>query len=59
MMAAHNLKRKWIGIDISPRAASVNKQRLEVAKAKVEVIDEKDLEAEVAKLNHNEVGKVA
>lgn len=43
VMAAHNLKRRWIGIDISPTAAKVNKERLEKAKAKVEVIDENEL----------------
>lgn len=48
MMAAHNLKRKWIGIDISPTAAKVNKKRLEDAKAKVDIIDEKDLPCEPA-----------
>jgi site-specific DNA-methyltransferase (adenine-specific) len=43
MHAAHNLKRKWVGIDISPTAVKVNKKRLIEAKAKVEDIDENDL----------------
>ena len=43
MHAAHNLKRKWIGIDISPTAISVNAKRLEKLGAKVHVIDEKEL----------------
>ena len=38
MHAAHNLKRKWIGVDISPTAVRVNKKRLEEAKAKVNVV---------------------
>ena len=42
MNAAHNLKRKWIGIDISPTAVNVNKKRLEEAKAKVNVIYQED-----------------
>lgn len=44
MHAAHNLKRKWIGIDISPKAIEVNKKRLEELGAKVNVADEKDFE---------------
>jgi site-specific DNA-methyltransferase (adenine-specific) len=59
MMAAHNLKRRWIGIDISPTAADVNKKRLEIAKAKVEVIEEGDLEIEVSKLKRGQEKKVA
>lgn len=43
MHAAHNLKRKWIGIDISPTAIKVNKKRLEELGAKVSVVDEEDL----------------
>ena len=43
LVAAEKNKRQWIGIDISPTAVKVNKQRLEEAKAKVEVIDENDL----------------
>jgi site-specific DNA-methyltransferase (adenine-specific) len=43
MEAAHNLKRKWIGIDISRTAVRVNEERLVKAKAKVTVIDEDDL----------------
>ena len=41
--AAHNLKRKWIGIDISPTAIKVNKKRLQELGAKVNVVDEKEL----------------
>lgn len=48
MHASHNLKRRWIGIDVSPTAVKVNKKRLEEAKAKVEVIDENDLSVELA-----------
>ncbi|MDE0119825.1 MAG: site-specific DNA-methyltransferase [Bdellovibrionales bacterium] len=48
MHAAHNLKRKWIGIDISPTAIKVNKERLEDLGAKVEVITEREL-----KKSHN------
>lgn len=44
MHAAHRTKRKWIGIDISPTAIKVNKKRLEELEAKVNVVDEKDLE---------------
>jgi DNA modification methylase len=54
MHAAHNLKRKWIGIDISPTAIRVNKKRLEDIGAKVEVVDEKDLEV---KLGHKSAQK--
>jgi site-specific DNA-methyltransferase (adenine-specific) len=43
MHAAHNLKRKWIGIDISPTAIRVNQERLEELGAKVNVVDENDL----------------
>jgi DNA modification methylase len=43
MHAAHNLKRKWVGIDISPTAIKVNKKRLEEIGAKVEVVDEPEL----------------
>ena len=38
MHAAHNLKRKWIGIDISPTAVKVNEKRLKATKAKVRVL---------------------
>jgi site-specific DNA-methyltransferase (adenine-specific) len=44
MHAAHKLKRKWVGIDISPTAMKVNKKRLEDLNAKVHIIDERDLE---------------
>jgi len=47
MHAAHKLKRKWIGIDLSPTAMKVNKKRLEEAKAKVTVVDEHDLPVEL------------
>lgn len=40
MTAAHNLKRRWVGIDISPEAINISKTRLEEAKASVEVITE-------------------
>lgn len=47
MMAAHKLKRKWIGIDISPTAAKVSKKRLKEAKAKIETsglqLEERDV----------------
>lgn len=43
MHAAHNLKRKWIGIDISPTAIKVNQKRLGEIGAKVNVVDEDDL----------------
>ena len=38
------MKRKWLGIDISPTAIKVNKKRLEELNAKVTVIEEKDLD---------------
>jgi DNA modification methylase len=44
MHAAHILKRKWIGIDISPTAMKINKKRLEELEAKVNIVDERDLE---------------
>jgi DNA modification methylase len=47
MHAAHKLKRRWIGIDISPTAIKVNKKRLEESKAKVTVINEHDLPGEL------------
>lgn len=47
MHAAHKLRRKWIGIDISPTAIKVNKKRLEDVKAKVDIIDEHDLPVEL------------
>lgn len=40
MHAAHRLKRKWIGMDISPTAIKVNKERLEKAKARVKIVVE-------------------
>jgi len=43
MHAAHNLKRKWIGIDVSPTAIKVNKERLEKVGANVHVKDENEL----------------
>jgi len=43
MHVAHTLKRKWIGIDISPTAIKVNGDRLTESKAKVSIIDENDL----------------
>ena len=53
MHAAHNLKRKWIGIDISPTAIKVNRKRLESLGARVEVIDEKDqLRMEIHKMKY-------
>ncbi len=55
MHAAHNLKRKWIGIDVSPTAIKVNRKRLEEAGAKVEVVDENDLPVELS--NKNESNK--
>jgi len=45
MHAAHNLKRKWIGIDISPTAIDVNSKRLEEIGAKFNVVDENELPA--------------
>ena len=44
MHAAHRLKRKWIGIDISKTAVKVNKKRLEELGAKVQVVDAEELE---------------
>ena len=44
MHAAHVLKRKWIGIDISPTAMKVNKKRLEELGAKVNIVEENDLD---------------
>ncbi len=44
MHAAHRTKRKWIGIDISPTAIKVNKKRLEELDAKVNIVDEKELD---------------
>lgn len=43
MHAAHRLKRKWIGIDISPTAVKVNKKRLEELGAEVHVVDEDNM----------------
>jgi site-specific DNA-methyltransferase (adenine-specific) len=43
MHAAHNLKRKWMGVDISPTAIKVNQKRLTEIGAKVKVVDENDL----------------
>ena len=43
MHAAHILKRKWIGVDISPTAIKVNKKRLQELGAKVDIIDEREL----------------
>lgn len=40
MHAAHNLKRKWVGIDISPTAIKVATKRLVDLGAKVDIIDE-------------------
>jgi site-specific DNA-methyltransferase (adenine-specific) len=54
MHAAHKLKRKWIGIDISPTAIKVNKKRFEEAKAKVTVIDEHDLPVDLKHSNELE-----
>ncbi|MBS1984817.1 MAG: site-specific DNA-methyltransferase [Bdellovibrionales bacterium] len=48
MHAAHSLKRKWIGVDISPTAIKVNKKRLEEIGAKVSVVDENDLPVELS-----------
>lgn len=48
MHAAHKLRRKWIGIDISPTAIKVNKKRFEEANAKVNVIDEHDLPVDLS-----------
>ena len=44
MHTAHKLKRKWVGVDISPTAMDVNVKRLEAIGAKVNVVDEKKLE---------------
>jgi site-specific DNA-methyltransferase (adenine-specific) len=43
MHAAHNLKRKWIGIDVSSTAAKVNEQRLKELGAVVRVVEEKEV----------------
>jgi site-specific DNA-methyltransferase (adenine-specific) len=59
MHAAHKLKRKWIGIDISPTAIKVNKKRLEEVKAKVNVIDEHDLVELGNKQSQNQLKKSA
>lgn len=48
MHAAHNLKRKWIGIDISSTAITVNTKRLEEAGAVVNVVDENDLPVDLS-----------
>ncbi|KYG67622.1 hypothetical protein AZI85_17230 [Bdellovibrio bacteriovorus] len=53
MHAAHLLKRKWVGIDISPTAMKVNKKRLEEINAKVTIIDEKDLDLEIDKIRNS------
>jgi site-specific DNA-methyltransferase (adenine-specific) len=44
MHASHNLKRKWVGVDVSTTAMKVNKKRLEELNAKVTIVDEKELE---------------
>src|SRR5690606_1177591 len=44
MHSAHKLRRKWVGVDISPTAMKVNVKRLETIGAKVTVVNEKDLE---------------
>jgi site-specific DNA-methyltransferase (adenine-specific) len=56
MHAAHNLKRKWIGIDISPTAIEVIFKRLEEIGAKVNVVDENELPVKLESRpnqNHN------
>jgi len=56
MHASQNLKRKWIGIDISPTAIEVNSKRLEETGAKVNVVDENELPVKLksrANQNHN------
>ena len=45
MHAAHNLNRRWIGIDISPTAIKVNRIRLEELGAAVHVVEEKELKS--------------
>lgn len=59
MHASHNLKRKWIGIDISSTAIKVNTKRLEGAGAKVEVIDENDLPVDLSTTTTKKKSKVA
>jgi DNA modification methylase len=39
LIAAHNLKRRWIGIDINPKAIEISRRRLDEAGAKYEFID--------------------
>jgi len=56
MHASQNLKRKWIGIDISPTAIEVNSKRLEETGAKVNIVDENELPVKLksrANQNHN------
>lgn len=43
MAAAHRLKRRWIGVDVSKTATKVNQKRLQELGAKVNVVDEDDL----------------
>jgi site-specific DNA-methyltransferase (adenine-specific) len=54
MHAAHKLKRKWIGIDISPTAIDVNRERLKKLGAKVNVIDEHDLPVNLSEKKRRE-----
>jgi DNA modification methylase len=44
MHAAHKLKRKWVGVDISKTAMKVNSDRLEKIGARVTVVHEDDLD---------------
>ena len=51
MHAAHKLKRKWVGIDISKTAMAVNQKRLQKLGAKVALVENDDLESEPAQKN--------
>jgi site-specific DNA-methyltransferase (adenine-specific) len=53
MHASQNLKRKWIGIDISPTAIEVNSKRLEEIGAKVNVVDENELPVKLESRSKN------
>lgn len=58
MHAAHKLKRRWFGVDVSSTAVKVNQKRLEEAKAKVKIVDENDLPVELER-KHQAKLKVA
>lgn len=59
MEAAHNLKRKWIGVDISKTAVKVNEKRLLERGAVVNVVDENELPVELSSSSKKKKEKAA